>query len=141
MLNHEVAAQEPHASYYYCTEELKDQDLFSDNDEDEDMELDGNNSDEGAPYNDFDCNDSVQLMSIDEIATYKFSQDKLKSTVDKAEESAHLSVVLKKVLDELFMNMDELEPKRWWNPHGMFQGLMGVIPSKEDQVEFQHTYN
>ena len=108
--------------FHYCADELKDQDLFSDNDEDEDMELDGNNSDEGALYNDFDRDDSIQLMSVDEIATYEFSQDKLKSTVDKAEESTRLSVVPKKVLDELFLNMDDLEPKRWWNPHGMFQG-------------------
>ena len=107
--------------FHYCAEDLKDQDLFSDNDEDEDMELDGNNSDEGALHNDFDRDDSVQLMSINEIATYEFSQDKLKSTVDKAEESTRLSVVPKKVLDELFLNMDHLEPKRWWNPHGMFQ--------------------
>ena len=76
------------------------------------MELDGNNSDD----------DSIQLMSVDEIATYEFLQDKLKSTVDRAEESTRLSVVPKKVLDELFLNMDDLEPKRWWNPHGMFQG-------------------
>ena len=106
--------------FHYCADELKDQDLFSDNDEDEDMELDGNNSDEGALYNDFDRDDSIQLMSVNEIATYEFSQDKLKSTVDKAEESTRLSVVPKKVLDELFLNMDDLEPKRWWNPHGMF---------------------
>ena len=52
-------------------------------------------------------------MSVDEIATYEFSQDKLKSTVDKAEESTRLSVIPKKVLDELFLNMDDLEPKRW----------------------------
>ena len=76
------------------------------------MELDGNNSDEGALYNDFDRDDSIQLMSVDEIATYEFSQDKLRSTVDKAEESTRLSVVPKKVLDELFLNMDDLEPKR-----------------------------
>ena len=108
--------------FHYCAEELKDQDLFSDNDENEDIELDGNNSDEGALYNDFDRDDSVQLMSVDDIATYEFSQDKLKSTVDKTEEYTRLSVVPKKVLDELFLNMDDLEPKRWWNPHGMFQG-------------------
>ena len=108
--------------FHYFTDELSIQDLFSDNDEDEDMELDGNNSDEGALYNDFDRDDSVKLMSVDEIATYEFSQDKLSSTVDKAEESTRLSVVPKKVLDELFLNMDNLEPKRWWNPHGMFQG-------------------
>ena len=59
--------------FHYCADELKDQDLFSDNDEDEDMELDGNNSDEGALYNDFDRDDSIQLMSVDEIATYEFS--------------------------------------------------------------------
>ena len=45
--------------FHYCADELKDQDLFSDNDEDEDMELDGNNSDEGALYNDFDHDDSI----------------------------------------------------------------------------------
>ena len=108
--------------FHYCVEELKGQDLFSDNDEDEDMELDGNNSDEGALYNDFDRDDSFQLMSVDEIATSEFSQNKPKSTVDKAEERTRLSVVPKKVLDELFLNMDDLEPKRWCNPHGMFQG-------------------
>ena len=52
-------------------------------------------------------------MSVDEIATSEFSQDKFKSTVDKAEESTRLSVVPKKVLDELFLNMDDLETKRW----------------------------
>ena len=41
--------------FHYCADELKDQDLFSDNDEDKDMELAENNSDEGALYNDFDC--------------------------------------------------------------------------------------
>ena len=86
------------------------------------MELDGNSSDEGALYNDFIRDDSVQLMSVDDIATYEFSQDRLKSTVDKAGESTRLSVVSKKVLDELFLNMDDLEPKRWCDPHGIFQG-------------------
>ena len=58
--------------FHYCEDVLKDEPLFSDNDSD--SESDGNNSDEGAKYNDFDRKEH-SLLDIQEISEYNFSQD------------------------------------------------------------------
>ena len=58
--------------FHYCAEKLKNEFLFSDNDDDSDF--DGNNSDEGSKYNEYD-NANENLFNVHKISGFNFSHE------------------------------------------------------------------
>ena len=89
--------------FHYCADVLKDEPLFSDNDSD--SESDGNNSDEGAKYNDFDTKEH-SLLDIDEISEYNFSQEVFQRGISSITEEVAIELVPENMMDDTFLARD-----------------------------------
>ena len=102
--------------FHYCADVLKDELLFSDNDSD--SESDGNNSDEGAKYNDFDRKEH-SLLDIDEISEYNFSQEVFQRGISSITEEAAIELVPEDMMDDTFLARDEEHPELWQRHHDL----------------------
>ena len=102
--------------FHYCADALKDEPLFSDNDSD--SQSNGNNSDEGAKYNDFDRKEH-SLLDIDEISEYNFSQDWFQRGISSITEEAAIELVPENMMDDTFLARDEEHPELWQRHHDL----------------------
>ena len=88
--------------FHYCADKL--QPLFSDNDDESDS--DGDNSDEGSKYNEYDKADD-NLFNIHEISGVNFSQESFQREIASTNEEVSFSMVPDEMLDTSFLLHDE----------------------------------
>ena len=102
--------------FHYCGDVLKDEPLFSDNESN--SESDGNNSDEGAKYNDFDRKEH-SLLDIADISECNFSLDVFQSEISSIIEEVAIEVVPEQMMDDNFLARDEEHPEPWQRHHDL----------------------
>ena len=105
-----------HASIPLLADVLKDEPFFSDNDSD--SESDGNNSDEGAKYNNFDMKEH-SLLHIDKISEYNFSQEVFQRGISSITEEVAIELVPENMMDDTFLARDEEHPELWKRHHDL----------------------
>ena len=107
--------------FHYYADKLKNEPLFSENDDDSDS--DGNNSDEGSKYNEYDKADD-NLFNVHEISGSNFSQESFQRGIASTAEEVSFNVVPDEVLDTSFLLHDESHPELWKrdNKHLIYDG-------------------
>ena len=108
--------------FHCCANKLKNEPLFSDNDDD-DSDSDGNNFDEGSKYNEYDKADD-NLFNIHEISGFNFSQESFQCEIASTTEEVSFSVIPDEMLDTSFLLHDESHPELWQrdNKHLIYDG-------------------
>ena len=96
--------------FHYCANLLKEDPLFSD---DEDSEGDNADNDEGAKYNEYDNTKSDAFLDIDQISSFQLSQEPFDIILEETQEKVRLDVLPEKILDESYLNRDEARPHTW----------------------------
>ena len=102
--------------FHYCANELKDEPLFSDdeNGHDNNVGNEGYESDEGAKYNDYDRTDADLFRPKDIL---QFSSAGEQAQVDEAVPS---SVVPDHMLQHVSFKLDKAYPEHWVKDHKLF---------------------
>ena len=83
-----------------------------------DSESDGNNSDEGAKYNDFDRKEH-SLLDIDEISEDNFSQEVFQRGISSITEEVAIELVPENMMDDTFLARDEEHLELWQRHHDL----------------------
>ena len=112
--------------FHYSADVLKDKSLFSDNESDSDS--DGNNSDEGAKYNDFDRKEH-SLLDIDQKSEFNFSQEVFQKEFSSIAEEVAIELVPEKTMDDTFLAIDEEHSQLWQRHHDLLKNE-GDVNSK-----------
>ena len=99
--------------FLYCTEQLKDEPLFSEHEvmNDDEVGNEGYDSDEGAKYNNYDSQ-PPKLLRTDT----SFCRSDTDFTHGDAVEA---SMVPEDMLEKVSLNLDQRIPERWTKSHGL----------------------